>query len=278
LYLTLAYDWFLCGHNLADRLSKGEEILFFCFYFLKHLLSDEFAVKKRHCSCHHARNKPESFVDGVLLEEERRNSVCGSNTSLSSNCSSLSYRSQENPPTLFTNADIDSFDDSVHQCIGNGNHWRHSESASSTAYTQSTYSSTTPMAVPLKTRRRSDSGSSASCGSWQIITGTGSVRGSTAEVQHTSSSDASSHSKLSQSSLCDIMESEASLASSTATITPASRRERLQSVRSVFYSQYCASVGFRNQSGGETSRLSNLFDQFAEKVGIRSTGGINKPT
>uniref|UniRef100_A0A8C8MLH1 Myotubularin related protein 14 n=1 Tax=Oncorhynchus tshawytscha TaxID=74940 RepID=A0A8C8MLH1_ONCTS len=29
LYLTIAYDWFLFGHMLPDRLSKGEEIFFF---------------------------------------------------------------------------------------------------------------------------------------------------------------------------------------------------------------------------------------------------------
>ncbi|CAI9554100.1 unnamed protein product [Staurois parvus] len=43
LYLTIAYDWFLFGHMLADRLSKGEEIFFFCFNFLKHITSDEFS-------------------------------------------------------------------------------------------------------------------------------------------------------------------------------------------------------------------------------------------
>jgi hypothetical protein len=43
-YLTLAYDWYLFGHNLADRVSKGEEILFFCFYFLKYIASSEYSV------------------------------------------------------------------------------------------------------------------------------------------------------------------------------------------------------------------------------------------
>lgn len=37
LYLTLAYDWFLFGHNLPDRLAKGEVILFFCFSLLKYI-------------------------------------------------------------------------------------------------------------------------------------------------------------------------------------------------------------------------------------------------
>uniref|UniRef100_A0A8C6UKF6 Myotubularin related protein 14 n=1 Tax=Neogobius melanostomus TaxID=47308 RepID=A0A8C6UKF6_9GOBI len=48
LFLTIAYDWFLFGHMLPDRLSKGEEIFFFCFNFLKHIVSEKFsAVKKQ---------------------------------------------------------------------------------------------------------------------------------------------------------------------------------------------------------------------------------------
>lgn len=44
LYFTIAYDWFLCGHRLVDRLEKGEEIFFFCFYALKYIMEDEFSV------------------------------------------------------------------------------------------------------------------------------------------------------------------------------------------------------------------------------------------
>uniref|UniRef100_A0A8C7K2A4 Myotubularin related protein 14 n=1 Tax=Oncorhynchus kisutch TaxID=8019 RepID=A0A8C7K2A4_ONCKI len=47
LYLTIAYDWFLFGHMLPDRLSKGEEIFFFCFNFLKHIVSEKFSAMKK---------------------------------------------------------------------------------------------------------------------------------------------------------------------------------------------------------------------------------------
>lgn len=46
LYLTIAYDWYLFGHNLPDRLTKGEEIFFFCFYVLKYILDDEYSTKR----------------------------------------------------------------------------------------------------------------------------------------------------------------------------------------------------------------------------------------
>lgn len=44
LYLTVAYDWYLFGHCLPDRIEKGEEIFRFCFHFLKFITSDEFSV------------------------------------------------------------------------------------------------------------------------------------------------------------------------------------------------------------------------------------------
>uniref|UniRef100_A0A8D0GXW2 Myotubularin related protein 14 n=1 Tax=Sphenodon punctatus TaxID=8508 RepID=A0A8D0GXW2_SPHPU len=81
LYLTVAYDWFLFGHMLSDRLSKGEEIFFFCFNFLKHITCEEFSAAKL------PRRK--SLLPGFTLEE-----ICmlkqrdrGSMTSLSSDFS-----------------------------------------------------------------------------------------------------------------------------------------------------------------------------------------------
>ncbi|XP_035517069.1 myotubularin-related protein 14-like [Morone saxatilis] len=64
LYLTIAYDWFLFGHMLPDRLSKGEEIFFFCFNFLKHIVSEKFsAVRKQ-------RRKNSHFKDGDFTVED----------------------------------------------------------------------------------------------------------------------------------------------------------------------------------------------------------------
>ncbi|XP_072203639.1 phosphatidylinositol-3,5-bisphosphate 3-phosphatase MTMR14 isoform X2 [Excalfactoria chinensis] len=81
LYLTVAYDWFLFGHMLVDRLNKGEEIFFFCFNFLKHITSEEFSALKS--------QRRKSLPPGFTLEE-----ICmlkqrdrGSTTSLSSDFS-----------------------------------------------------------------------------------------------------------------------------------------------------------------------------------------------
>ncbi|CAF1232368.1 unnamed protein product [Rotaria magnacalcarata] len=45
IYLTLAYDWYLFGHNLPERLAHGEEILYFTFMVLPHLIDDRFIFR-----------------------------------------------------------------------------------------------------------------------------------------------------------------------------------------------------------------------------------------
>ncbi|XP_064161475.1 myotubularin-related protein 14 isoform X3 [Anguilla rostrata] len=64
LYLTIAYDWFLFGHMLPDRLIKGEEIFFFCFNFLKHIVSENFSSVRRQ------RRKNSQFKDCELTVED----------------------------------------------------------------------------------------------------------------------------------------------------------------------------------------------------------------
>ncbi|KAI7825277.1 hypothetical protein BC939DRAFT_448411 [Gamsiella multidivaricata] len=44
LYLTMGYDWFLFNHLLADRSQRGEDIFYFCFYFLKFIYDEEFSL------------------------------------------------------------------------------------------------------------------------------------------------------------------------------------------------------------------------------------------
>eukprot|EP01122_Echinamoeba_exundans_P006145 TRINITY_DN1675_c0_g1_i3.p1 TRINITY_DN1675_c0_g1~~TRINITY_DN1675_c0_g1_i3.p1 ORF type:complete len:466 (-),score=71.36 TRINITY_DN1675_c0_g1_i3:51-1448(-) len=44
LYLTIAYDWMLFRHQLVHRQSRGEDIFFFCFYFLDFIKGKDFSV------------------------------------------------------------------------------------------------------------------------------------------------------------------------------------------------------------------------------------------
>ncbi|XP_052030471.1 myotubularin-related protein 14 isoform X4 [Apodemus sylvaticus] len=83
LYLTVAYDWFLFGHMLVDRLSKGEEIFFFCFNFLKHITSEEFCLKTQRRKSLPTRDAGFTVEDICMLRHRDR----GSTTSLSSDFS-----------------------------------------------------------------------------------------------------------------------------------------------------------------------------------------------
>jgi len=44
LYLTLVYDWLLFNHQFSDRIIKNEEILHFCFEFLRHICGAEYSL------------------------------------------------------------------------------------------------------------------------------------------------------------------------------------------------------------------------------------------
>ncbi|XP_066997241.1 myotubularin-related protein 14 isoform X2 [Anabrus simplex] len=294
LYFTIAYDWMLFGHNLGDRLSKGEEIFFFCFYFLKHITSDEYSVSSRSKSKQMVlRNDSDAHLDGLLSDAEGPVSSQGSNISLNSCCSSHSSKSQDNPPAYFHNAP-DSFEE-----LNNGNlplqsSWAQpfqsppcdlnpaSMPVLSAGCPRSPHPTrTSPVAVPVsaRLRQRNDSGSSLSIGSWQLISGTGSLRGSASGSTSTFESVNSSSRTGSQASICEgsasvessvtvIEEDDCFIYSSASSDSVSQRRERLNSVRTLFYNAYCATVGFKFRSD---TGLGSLLGNFAEKVGIIST-------
>uniref|UniRef100_A0A673L8Q5 Myotubularin-related protein 14-like n=1 Tax=Sinocyclocheilus rhinocerous TaxID=307959 RepID=A0A673L8Q5_9TELE len=103
LYLTIAYDWFLFGHMLPDRLSKGEEIFFFCFNFLKHIVCDTFSVIKKQSVYHRRKGMPLSSHSGhwnrPITSEERAPNVMTEASplgSFKSSSSSSSNHSDQN--------------------------------------------------------------------------------------------------------------------------------------------------------------------------------------
>lgn len=115
LYFTIAYDWLLFGHDLQDRLSKGEEIFFFCFFFLKHIQDEEFSVNSRYLRTRHSvlRNDSDCQLDNVMFDNE--SGSVSSNMSINSWCSSVSQNSKDsqdnNPPAVFPCSSTDGLDD-----------------------------------------------------------------------------------------------------------------------------------------------------------------------
>ncbi|XP_017771516.1 PREDICTED: myotubularin-related protein 14 [Nicrophorus vespilloides] len=237
LYFTIAYDWMLFGHHLGDRLNKGEEIFFFCFNFLKRLAEDEFSLQsptkvrpkvERSVEKTATRTDSETSLEPIMLEQDSR----GSNISLNSICSSVSTKSQEFPMMFGQTPEEASM------LSGNGN----SNGNLSDQCTSNAKSRTSPVTVP--TRQRNDSTSSLSVGSWQVITGTGSIRESNGFSGLNANERDSNN-----------LDEEFGF-----------RKKRLLNVRELFLAAYHAQIGFNYHLNDTT--FSSLIGGFAEKVGF----------
>ncbi|RXM97001.1 Myotubularin-related protein 14 [Acipenser ruthenus] len=293
LYLTIAYDWFLFGHMLPDRLSKGEEIFFFCFNFLKHITSEKFsAVKKQRRKNSHFRDTDFTVEDICQLKRKDR----GSATSLSSDF----YLIQEDSP-----AAMGSFNYEGVELISAGPQaqaaWRkgrtsspqnvlwskhhpledkplypgvaEAKSSSSSSSNQSENNFMRPGSNPLPVPgsnpltvpggrsageyARSGSSVSTNYGSWQIVSGCGSIndRGSL----------------TTESPLPFSFQDEGANGRMCPPVPE--RQARLEMVREVFLSAYSATVGLKS-SASPSGAITGLLEQFARGVGLRGTNMI----
>uniref|UniRef100_A0A8C6V7I3 Myotubularin related protein 14 n=1 Tax=Naja naja TaxID=35670 RepID=A0A8C6V7I3_NAJNA len=241
LYLTVAYDWFLFGHMLVDRLSKGEEV-----------------SVSRNCamisSC---------LLWMLLCVTEQRDR--GSTTSLSSDFSLM----MENSPGA---AGSFTYDAVELMLTGPQASWRKNCASSPQAVLwnrtqqpedrlpiQSTLDNfsrlgSSPLEVP-KTRSTDLSlpGSSISTdfGSWQMVTGSGSIQEQT-----------------DSSSLCSFPDE---LPNSSLLVTLTERESRLQEVRSTFLSTYNSTVGLKLVSPSSSGAIGGLLEQFVRGVGLRGS-------
>ncbi|XP_033066456.1 myotubularin-related protein 14 isoform X2 [Trachypithecus francoisi] len=280
LYLTVAYDWFLFGHMLVDRLSKGEEIFFFCFNFLKHITSEEFsALKTQRRKSLPARDGGFTLEDICMLRRKDR----GSTTSLGSDFS-LVMESSPGATGSFTYEAVEL----VPAGAPTQTAWRKSHSSSpqsvlwnrpqpsedrlpsyqglvearSSSSSSSNHSDnffrmgSSPLEVPKP--RSVDHplpGSSLSTdyGSWQMVTGCGSIQ--ERAVLHTDSSF--------PFSFPDELPNSCLLAALS------DRETRLQEVRSAFLAAYSSTVGLRAVAPSPSGAIGGLLEQFARGVGLR---------
>lgn len=139
------------------------------------------------------RTDSDSQLESLMLENELR----GSNMSLNSSSSSVSSKSQE-PSSIWvhlfeeTNGYLNLFILDSKECVtilstvftDSFSHFRNEPMSTVDSGTPSARSPisrrTSPVSVPIasRLRQRQESSSSFSAGSWQMITGTGSLRGS----------------------------------------------------------------------------------------------------
>uniref|UniRef100_A0A8C6V632 Myotubularin related protein 14 n=1 Tax=Naja naja TaxID=35670 RepID=A0A8C6V632_NAJNA len=250
LYLTVAYDWFLFGHMLVDRLSKGEEV-----------------SVSRNCAITILQEGMERISSCLLwmllcVTEQRDR---GSTTSLSSDFSLM----MENSPGA---AGSFTYDAVELMLTGPQASWRKNCASSPQAVLwnrtqqpedrlpiQSTLDNfsrlgSSPLEVP-KTRSTDLSlpGSSISTdfGSWQMVTGSGSIQEQT-----------------DSSSLCSFPDE---LPNSSLLVTLTERESRLQEVRSTFLSTYNSTVGLKLVSPSSSGAIGGLLEQFVRGVGLRGS-------
>ncbi|XP_058855437.1 myotubularin-related protein 14-like isoform X2 [Acipenser ruthenus] len=240
LYLTIAYDWFLFGHMLPDRLSKGEEIFFFCFNFLKHITSEKFsAVKKQRRKNSHFRDTDFTVEDICQLKRKDR----GSATSLSSDFSLI----QEDSP-----AAMGSFNYEGVELISAGPQaqaaWRKGRTSSPQNVLWSKHH-------PLEDK--------------PLYPGVAEAKSSSS-----SSSNQSENNFMRPGSNPLPVPGSNPLAVPGGRCPPVLERQaRLEMVREVFLSAYSATVGLKS-SASPSGAITGLLEQFARGVGLRGTNMI----
>ncbi|GAB0091916.1 myotubularin-related protein 14 [Sergentomyia squamirostris] len=261
LYLTVAYDWYLFGHKLSDRLRKGEDIFFFCFYFLKFIVSSEFsALDERAKSKTSSGGSMSSMCfdnDARLdnmLETESRGSTFSLNSisSLKSNNEeSLNGNSHGQWTSICLEGSTLQLNSPPHS--PNNSNSSHRDSANSPPYK----SRTSPMSVPSSSvmqRQHQESSSSASVGSWQMISGTGSVRSLGSDFCGANNPNANNQDSSSTA--------KAFLASQITNETTRMRAEKLNEIRKIFYTNYCTQVPhFKNGKCGK-----GMLDKIIESI------------
>lgn len=273
LYLTIAYDWFLFGHNFTDRFWKGEEIFHFCFAFLKYITGDEFNIGHRKTRLRTV-SSPEYITDGALLDFDGGSSPgggiggCGqraSNTSLNSISSTRS--NNDNPPFSFNVGSYEE-DNFINSVQNNAQHTPSSKGSSPCgklpvlADAADTRRTTSPMAVPKPVQHLSTDARSSfnSYGSWQFIPELESLR-----TGHTSSLGNPTSTNARLGSLSEI-------AGRSGTESSTTRKRNLDEVQCLFQNLYSSimsesSNSWLTSSGGG---ISGFIGNFVEKVGFRS--------
>uniref|UniRef100_A0A8C9STI5 Myotubularin related protein 14 n=1 Tax=Scleropages formosus TaxID=113540 RepID=A0A8C9STI5_SCLFO len=208
LYLTIAYDWFLFGKCTPFFW----QIFFFCFNFLKHIISEKFSACRRKGRTSSPQtvvwNKPAPLEDKLLHPL----------TDGKSSSSSSSNQSEQSFPRV----------------------------------------GSSPLAVPGRRSAgeyaRSGSSLSTDYGSWQIVSGCGSIH---------------DHAPL---------PAESPFPFSFQDEGPSGRIladcVRLEAVRELFLAAYSSTVGLKSAAPSPSGAISGLLEQFARGVGLRGSNTI----
>uniref|UniRef100_A0A667WNQ6 Myotubularin related protein 14 n=1 Tax=Myripristis murdjan TaxID=586833 RepID=A0A667WNQ6_9TELE len=248
LYLTIIFSLFFLLW----------QIFFFCFNFLKHIVSEKFSAirKQRYGSlslfslfiCHCLSPSLLLFLCPLLLYFYVLPCVDDGVMLLSV----LRRKNTTSSPQMVVWSKPPPLDEHLSHPLSEA------RSSSSSSSNQSEHSVTrtgsSPLAVPGR-RLASDytrSGSSLSTeyGSWQIVSGCGSIH----DHAHFPPPDEGPSGRM-----CPF---------------PSERQARLEAVREVFLAAYSSTVGLKSSAPSPSGAISGLLEQFARGVGLRGTNTI----
>ncbi|XP_023296814.2 myotubularin-related protein 14 [Lucilia cuprina] len=170
-YFTLAYDWYLFGHQLPDRLKRGEDIMFFCFHVLKYITDEEFSIVE-----HRKRTKTSSSSGSssvIVIKSD-----CCDDEPLKEDFI-LSYDQDSNDSfSNSSNCDMsitDNFYATAASAITGSCNNIVAVNPLTNRSPNPKRSKTSPISVPGASTTRQRQESTSSNGSWQVVTDTGSI-------------------------------------------------------------------------------------------------------
>ncbi|EDW01371.1 myotubularin-related protein 14 [Drosophila grimshawi] len=170
-YFTLAYDWYLFGHQLPDRLKRGEDIMFFCFHVLKFITDEEFSIVEHRKRTKTSSSSGSSIIviksdccDDEPLKEDYILAFDQDSNDSYSNCSNCDMSITDNfyatTATTTTPAATAATTSILNQLTSRSPNPKRSR--------------TSPISVPGSNARQRQE-STSSNGSWQVVTDTGSI-------------------------------------------------------------------------------------------------------
>ncbi|XP_030570684.1 myotubularin-related protein 14 [Drosophila novamexicana] len=174
-YFTLAYDWYLFGHQLPDRLKRGEDIMFFCFHVLKFITDEEFSIVEHRKRTKTSSSSGSSVIviksdccDDEPLKEDYILAFDQDSNDSYSNCSNCDMSITDNffaTTTTTTSAAAAATAATAPPALVN---------PLTSRSPNPKRSRTSPISVPGSNARQRQE-STSSNGSWQVVTDTGSI-------------------------------------------------------------------------------------------------------
>ncbi|XP_055838538.1 myotubularin-related protein 14 isoform X3 [Episyrphus balteatus] len=279
-YFTVAYDWYLFGHQLPDRLKRSEDIMFFCFHVLKYILDDDFSATEPSTNVRRRTKTTSSSGSSVVVvrsdggdedtpKEDFTFEDSNDSNSNPSNCDMLVADSVSNVNNSCNPSNASNTSSSSSMSIGsntstvnnansppsntnnNPNNTANSPSNNLTSRSPNPKRiRTSPISVPGSNANRQRQESTSSVGSWQIVTEAGSLDSST-NSSYISQQDAPNGPSTSNAAT-----------DPKVTLTP--RKQRLNAVRAIFIQSYGKTIGLKFKEGSSmnlTSFIGTLADQ-----------------